>query len=158
MPLLRRMADSYWDGLMPTADTVRTPEVRSSYFEARFRDESSQTCLAEVGDAIIGFLRVTRADRRVTVTDFFVDAGHRRQGYGRAMVHAIQAVFDRLGVEEISLTSRRDNPEALGFWEADGFMVGHYELKQFRDPATGRAFVGALSSDFDPPDVSSPDR
>ena len=28
-------------------------------------------------------------------------------------------------------------------------MIGHYELKQFREPATGRAFLGALSSDFD---------
>ena len=27
-------------------------------------------------------------------------------------------------------------------------MIGHYELKQFRDPSTGTAYHGALSSAF----------
>ena len=41
--LLRRMADSYWDELMPTASTVRTEEARSEYYRDRFGDGKSQT-------------------------------------------------------------------------------------------------------------------
>jgi ribosomal protein S18 acetylase RimI-like enzyme len=55
---------------------------------------------------------------------------------------------DDLGVEAIDLHVRRDNPAALQFWQAQGFMIGHYQLKQYRDPEKRVGFVGALSSDF----------
>jgi ribosomal protein S18 acetylase RimI-like enzyme len=46
------------------------------------------------------------------------------------------------------LTLRRDNPQALAFWEAQGFRIAHYLLRQYRDLQTGELFIGALSSDF----------
>ena len=155
--LLRRMADSYWDELMPTADTVCTPQARSAYFSERFGDKSSQAYFAEVGDRVTGFIRTTVDGKRATITDFYVDRGERRKGVGRAMVRAVLAVFDGLGMEEVTLGVRRDTAGALAFWQANGFMIGHYELKQFRDPSTGRAFCGALSSDFDAPDTDRSD-
>jgi len=155
-PVLRRMVDSYWDELMPTADTVRTPVARSTYFATRFDPKQSQAFFAETSGRVVGFVQTAVDGKRATITDFYVDTADRRKGFGRAMVRAVVAVFDSLSVEELTLTVRRDTPGALAFWEANGFMIGHHELKQFRDPTTGRAFLGALSSDFDPPsDLSS---
>ena len=149
LPRLRQMADAYWDELMPSADTVRTPQSRSRYFTGRFGDGASQTFLALTDEQTIGFVRTVVDGKRATITDFYVDRDHRRKGAGSGMLRDALARFDKLGVEEVTLTVRRDNPGALAFWDANGFMVGHYELKQFRDPETGRAFLGALSSDFD---------
>jgi ribosomal protein S18 acetylase RimI-like enzyme len=56
--------------------------------------------------------------------------------------------LDRLGVEQIDLNVRHDSPAALAFWEAQGFGIAVYRMRQYRDPKTGTAFVGALSSDF----------
>ncbi|MFP6646283.1 MAG: GNAT family N-acetyltransferase [Candidatus Latescibacterota bacterium] len=113
----------------------------------RFGDATSQTYLAEVrqGHRVCPeFIDGNKA----TITDFYVDPDWRRKGVGTSMVRGTLARFDELGVEEVTLTVRRDTPTALTFWEAQGFMIGHYELKQFRDPSTGTAYHGALSSDF----------
>ncbi len=82
------------------------------------------------------------------VNDFYVLPEARRQGYGRAMVQWLLAHLDSLGVEQIDLDVRRDNPDALAFWQAQGFGIALYRLRQYRDPESGTAFVGALSSDF----------
>ena len=52
------------------------------------------------------------------------------------------------GVELIECNVRRDNPQALAFWEAQGFRIALYRLRQYRDPKRGTSYVGALSSDF----------
>lgn len=44
---------------------------------------------------------------------------------------------------------RRDTPEALAFWEAQGFGIAGYRMRMYRDPKTGKAFKGVLSSDFE---------
>jgi hypothetical protein len=36
----------------------------------------------------------------------------------------------------------------LALWEAQGFRIAHYLLRQYRDPQTGELFIGTLSSDF----------
>ena len=64
------------------------------------------------------------------------------------MVEAIRDLTDDLGIEQIDLNVRRDTPHALEFWQAQGFMIGHYELTQYRDPIKRIGFRGALSSDF----------
>ncbi|MBV7330555.1 hypothetical protein KFU94_20385 [Chloroflexi bacterium TSY] len=53
-----------------------------------------------------------------------------------------------MGIEQIELNVRRDNPEALAFWQAQGFRIALYQMRQYRDPQTGQSFIGALSSDF----------
>ncbi len=51
-------------------------------------------------------------------------------------------------IETVKLTVLRTNPQALAFWEAQGFRIAHYLMRQYRDPQSGQLFVGALSSDF----------
>jgi len=51
-------------------------------------------------------------------------------------------------VQLIELNVRRDTPQALAFWESQGFRIASYRLHQYRDPKTGTSYIGALSSDF----------
>ena len=161
---LRLLAEAYWDELMPTAESVSSPEKRDAYFAARFGaldDSLTATHLGVVGSGSasptgreVGFVRLCLPETgKATITDFYIRADCRRQGYGRQLVAAALALLDEHGVKEITLTVRRDSPDALSFWEAQGFVIGHHELKQYRDPASGKASRGALSSDF----VNEPD-
>ena len=54
-------------------------------------------------------------------------------------------------MELVDLNARRDNPQALAFWAAQGFRIALYRLRQYPDPKTGEAYIGALSSDFTSP-------
>jgi len=57
-------------------------------------------------------------------------------------------------VERVDLDVRRDNPQALAFWQAQGFGIAAYRMRIYRDPDSGTvrssaaAYVGALSSDL----------
>lgn len=52
-----------------------------------------------------------------------------------------------LKIEQIDHV-RRDTPAALAFWQAQGFGIASYRLRQYRDPQRGVACRGALSSDM----------
>ena len=86
--------------------------------------------------------------KSVFIGNFYVVPRERRKGYGTAMVRWLFAHLDGLGVERIDLHVRRDNPGALACWEAQGFGIAGYRMRQYRDPERGTAYVGALSSDF----------
>ena len=148
---LRALADAYWDELMPSADTVSTPERRDAYFAERFAGAAdSQTFFGIVDGREVGFVRLLHTGPgKGTISDFYVGSSHRRQGHGTCMLECALARLDARVVDEVTLTVRRDNPGALRFWQRQGFVVGHHDLRQFRDPAAGTAWYGALSSDFD---------
>lgn len=148
----RRMVEAYWQELMPKASVVKDPGRREAYFQARFTWDGGNNhphwAIGEGGP--IGFMVFEVSDdrKRAMVNDFYVLPEARRRGYGRAMVQRLLAYLDSLGVEQIDLDVRRDNPDALAFWQAQGFGIALYRLRQYRDPKTGTAFSGALSSDF----------
>ena len=152
-PAFRALADAYWQEIMPTADVVADPERRSAYFAAHWSRPDLQVFWAMAGAERVGFVAVTldAAARTAFVEDFYVRADRRRQGYGAATVRALSAWLDRAGIVQVDLNVRRDTPRALQFWEAQGFRIASFRLRQYRDPATGTGFVGALSSDFAPP-------
>ena len=85
--------------------------------------------------------------KSVFIGNFYVVPRERRKGHGTAMVQWLFSHLDGLGVERIDLHVRRDNPGALAFWQAQGFGVADYRMRQYRDPERGTAYVGALSSD-----------
>ena len=107
-----------------------------------------------------GYSGVSAKDRRLDLlqfpsaaptqrsTTFTLFLSRRREGIGSFLVQTVTEITDSLGVDRIDLNVRRDNPNALKFWESQGFMIGHHELTQFRDPDERIGFRGALSSDF----------
>ena len=146
----RPLVEAYWLEIMPHADTVCTPDSRDSYFADRFPLSSTEPGvfwgLSE--GSPVGFISFTVSGTRAEINDFYVVPAKRRRGIGTFMVKSAIEITDSLGVDRIDLNVRRDNPEALKFWEAQGFMIGHYELIQYRDPKKRVGFLGALSSDF----------
>jgi ribosomal protein S18 acetylase RimI-like enzyme len=150
--ILRTIAEAYWLELMPHADVVTDPVRREAYFASQFAfaGDSRRPQWAVEGDERVGFVStsVDRAAHTAFVEDFYILPAVRRQGYGRAVVQALYAQLDVLGITQVDLSVRRDTPQALAFWEALGFRIAAYRLRQYRDPAAHQSIVGALSSDF----------
>ena len=148
----RTLVEEYWRELMPKAAAMRSPEAFGAQFRDTFEANSPNSFPHVVleGDQPVGlFLYQIDADqRRATVSEFYVRPQHRRKGSGSAMVQWILSRFDDLGIKQVDLNVRRDNPDALAFWQAQGFGIAGYRLRQLRDPATRSAFKGVLSSDF----------
>ena len=146
----RPLVEAYWLEIMPHADTVCTSDSRDSYFADRFLLSSTEPRvfwgLSE--GSPVGFISFSISGTRAEINDFYVVPAKRRRGIGTFLVKSTIEITDSLGIGRIDLNVRRDNPEALKFWEAQGFMIGHYELIQYRDPKKRVGFLGALSSDF----------
>jgi len=149
----REMVKAYWQELMPKADVATDPDKWEAYFQDQFAWDGGNNhphwAILD-DDRRIGFMTFEVSDDDVCarVNDFYVVPEERRKGYGSAMVQWLFSHLDSLGVERIDLSVRRDNPTALAFWQAQGFGIAGYRLRQYRDPETGTAYVGALSSDF----------
>jgi ribosomal protein S18 acetylase RimI-like enzyme len=152
IPEFREMVAAYWQALMPHAPVIQDPDQREAYFRERFTwtGGNRHPHWALLAGQRIGFIsfEVCEAKRSASVEDFYIVPAERRKGYGSAMMRALYDCLDMLGVELIELNVRRDNPAALVFWETQGFRIASYRLRQYRDPKTGTAFIGALSSDF----------
>jgi len=146
----RPLVEAYWLEIMPHADTVCTSDSRDSYFADRFPLSSTEPRvywgLSE--GSPVGFISFSISGTRAEINDFYVVPAKRRRGIGTFLVKSTIEITDSLGIGRIDLNVRRDNPEALKFWEAQGFMIGHYELIQYRAPKKRVGFLGALSSDF----------
>jgi ribosomal protein S18 acetylase RimI-like enzyme len=152
IPDFKKMVVAYWHELMPHSDLVKSHEGREIYFQERFSFENDSLNLfwAVEDGRKIGFVAfsVNEAKHSAMIEDFFVLPEFRRRGHGSAMVNALSSETDKLGVELIELTVRRDTPQALAFWEAQGFRIALHCLRQYRDSKRGTAYIGALSSDF----------
>lgn len=148
----RQMLDMYWQELMPHADVVNSPEHNQTYFQNRFKWDSHHhpPYWALVNDRPVGFVHFTIDPEKhaASIEDFYVVEQDRRKGYGKRMVEALYSLLDQWGVTAIELNVRRDNPQALSFWESVGFRTALYCMRQYRDSETGQWLIGALSSDF----------
>jgi ribosomal protein S18 acetylase RimI-like enzyme len=148
----RQIAEAYWEELMPHADVLQDAKRRERYFRDEFTwDGGNQHPYWVIVDGHqVGFIAFSVDLERKTayIEDFYVLPEARRRGNGTAMLQTLYQQLDAIGVELVELNVRRDNPRALVFWEAQGFRVASYRMRQYRDPKTGQAFIGALSSDF----------
>jgi ribosomal protein S18 acetylase RimI-like enzyme len=148
----RRIVEAYWQEVMPQSDVVKNPDRREAYFRECFTwaGGNRHPYWAVADGRSVGFVAyaVDAAKQSASIDDFYVVPEARRQGYGAAMVQALYAQLDMLGVALVELNVRRDNPHALAFWEAQGFRIALYRMRQYRDPKSGTLYIGALSSDF----------
>ncbi|MFN8443649.1 MAG: GNAT family N-acetyltransferase [Caldilineaceae bacterium] len=150
LPQFRIHLEAYWQELMPHADVIKDVASRNRYFQERFVEGGFELYVALEGTKQVGLLAVAVDDAKqsAVIEDFYVFPQSRRRGYGRAMVAALYERLDLRNITQVELSVRRDNPQALAFWEAIGFRIGAYRMRQYRDPKTGKSFIGALSSDF----------
>jgi ribosomal protein S18 acetylase RimI-like enzyme len=154
----RRMAECFWKEIMPHSDVVNDPTRGDSYFVEQFswQEGDDHPYWAVSKDMRVGFVsfEVEIEKRFAQLGNLYVSPNFRRKGFGTEIVRLVFGHLDDLGIEQIDLNVRRDNPHALNFWKAQGFGVALYRLRMYRDPADTTAYVGALSSDLVDGDVS----
>jgi ribosomal protein S18 acetylase RimI-like enzyme len=140
---LHAMVAAYWEELVPEAPVARDPQRAAAYLAEHFRFGDDTVALWWVlhNGARAGFVRVERwttADERGGfIRDFYIHPDVRRRGVGTAVVQAIRAVAERDGWMRIDLNVRADNPSGLAFWQAQGFNLQLYQLRQFVAPDAG---------------------
>ena len=146
----RAMVEAYWREVMPHASACQSPEARDGFFEEIFTwaggNRHPHWVLME--EQPIGFVSFEIEGGIARVHDFYVVAEHQRKGYGTKIVDWLFVHFDGMGVRQLDLHVRRDNPNALLFWMAQGFGIAGYRMRMYRDPETHTAYKGVLSSDF----------
>lgn len=88
---------------------------------ARALDGATSTILlARNGERLLGSVMVGFDGHRGWVYYLATAAEARRQGVGRALMHAAEAWLRERGAPKIQLMVRDDNRDALGFYEAIG--------------------------------------
>jgi ribosomal protein S18 acetylase RimI-like enzyme len=148
----RQIVDAYWHKLMPHNDVVKNSEGLEAYCRECFTwaggNRHPYWAVAERCRGGFVAYAVDEARKSASINDIYGVPEGRRLGYGVAMVQAVYTQLDQLGVEVAEFKVRRDNPQALAFWEAQGFRIVLYRVRQCRDPKTGEAYIGAMSSGF----------
>lgn len=95
----------------------------------RNRIEHDAVWVAILGDRIVGYvagdLSVKKSYKTVQMAELeniFVEAAHRNQGIGVALVQAFLADCRKRGVAEIMVTAYTKNQAALEFYRRQGFI------------------------------------
>lgn len=77
----------------------------------------------EVDGAVIGYggVRALQGGTDADIQTIALDAAHRGQGRGRALLHALLRLAIDRGAREMFLEVRADNPTAAGLYVSEGF-------------------------------------
>ena len=78
-----------------------------------------RTYVAEEDGLLVGFATWIEADGTIELEDLFVHPGWMRRGIATALVNRIAGVLRVRGVQRLEVTA---NPDALGFYDAAGFI------------------------------------
>jgi ribosomal protein S18 acetylase RimI-like enzyme len=73
------------------------------------------------GGAIVGTLMAGYDGHRGWINYLAVDPARRRKGFGRALVERAERRLSELGCPKVNLQVRRENREAMAFYERIGF-------------------------------------
>jgi GNAT superfamily N-acetyltransferase len=78
-----------------------------------------RTYVAEEDGLLVGFATWIEAGGAIELEDLFVHPGWMRRGIATALVNRIAGVLRVRGVQRLEVTA---NPDALGFYDAAGFI------------------------------------
>ena len=96
----------------------------------------STTCLCVRNDngqpiaALLAFKDQTPGKSEIYIQDLVVHPGHRRQGYGEALMGGLHQRAESDGVERLWLTSEADNEAAAGLWARLGYRNDPSDYQQ----------------------------
>ncbi len=105
-------------------------------FAAIERDPNNELIVAEVGGSVAGVLQLTylpsltyRGSWRAQIEGVRVDQALRGQGIGRALLAEACERARRRGCRLMQLTTDRQRPDAIRFYEELGFRASHVGMK-----------------------------
>jgi GNAT superfamily N-acetyltransferase len=133
--VVRLLAD---DVLGSRREEYASPLPGSYYqaFEAIARDPNNELVVAELDSRIVGVLQLTyipyvtyRGSWRALIEGVRIDASLRSSGIGRSfLTWAIERAREK-GCHMVQLTSDKERPDAIRFYESLGFTPSHEGLK-----------------------------
>lgn len=112
------------------------PDNYHAAFDAIDRDPNNELIVAEIKEKVIGVLQMTyipyltyRGSWRAIIEGVRVDSSLRSSGIGRQLfTWAIERARTR-GCRMIQLTSDKERPDAIRFYQSLGFTASHEGLK-----------------------------
>jgi len=126
------------DPLGSKREDVSVP-LNSAYleaFEAIVRDPNNDLIVVEKGNALVGMLQITFipylthiGSWRCLIEGVRIHSDYRGEGFGEQMfTHAIE-LAKRKGCTIVQLTSDKQRPDAIRFYEKLGFKATHEGFK-----------------------------
>ena len=109
------------------------PWTESSFREA-LTAAWSFGLVAELDDAVVGYLIAREAGGAGEILNLAVDPPHRRSGIARALLEAGLVVLRRRGAEEIFLEVRESNIAARALYLGAGFRPIGQRARYYRNP------------------------
>ena len=103
--------------------TFASPWSAQSLLDEMERNTFARYLVAEEPDgSIIGYAGVWAIFEEGHITNIAVEASHRRQGIGRALLAALMQYAANLGVQYLTLEVRRGNLAAQELYKSFGFV------------------------------------
>ena len=143
-PEFRQMIFAYWQELMPKAAILKTEELREAYFKSDFASGDIYGAWNE--NRLVGYIHLKVRGDVGGIEGIYVIPEVRRRSYGSVLMRWAFDQFDQLGISQIDLYVRRDNPNAKLFCGSLGLGVAGYRMRMYRE--NGNVLPGVLSSDF----------
>ncbi|MDD9937135.1 MAG: ribosomal protein S18-alanine N-acetyltransferase [Myxococcales bacterium] len=73
------------------------------------------------GAPVVAFLNHWRLGNEIQIMNVATDPGHRRRGYGSALIRDAERVARRQGLSAVTLEVRASNAGAIGLYERGGY-------------------------------------
>lgn len=89
------------------------------------------------GETLLGYLWYTLWDDgdAAFILDFFILPTHRRQGYGKASLTALEQHLLALGIGQLKLRVAADNPQAKQLYQQSEFAVTGFNMAKTLRPS-----------------------
>ena len=130
----QQVREAAWsrDEALERAQEALTPVLERDYAEGRARGDRLWAAV-DSSRQTVGWIWVKPLqDRAVFLEQMTVAGTFRRQGYGRAMLRALEEQIARERIEELRLNVFRANEPARGLYEAAGYeQTGGDERRLF---------------------------
>ena len=133
--IVRLLADDPL-GRQRESDSSPLPGSYGSAFEAIERDPNNELILAEFSGRVVGVLQLTfipyltyRGSWRALIEGVRVDREFRSLGIGEQLISRAVERSRKRGCHMVQLTSDKQRPEAIRFYEKLGFVASHEGLK-----------------------------
>jgi GNAT superfamily N-acetyltransferase len=128
--------DPLGSGREKTGDPL--PDGYRQAFEEIQKSPSEHLLVAEAAGRVVGCLQLSflpsltfGGRRRAQVEGVRIAPEHRGEGIGRLMIGAVKDMARAAGCHIIQLTTNRQRPQALRFYEKLGFVDSHHGLKLY---------------------------
>jgi [ribosomal protein S18]-alanine N-acetyltransferase len=123
---------------VPALVAIERRAFADPWTEASFREALAAAwsfgLVAELSDAVVGYLIAREAGGSGEILNLAVDPSSRRSGIARTLLEAGVAALRRRGAEEIFLEVRESNLAAQALYLAAGFRPVGQRARYYRNP------------------------